>query len=58
VRKQPVTTPDYPTTSYIENVGVRPDILMDYMTLDNLLNRGATFVSAFTAAAVKHLNGN
>jgi C-terminal processing protease CtpA/Prc len=36
VRLQPVVTPDYPTTSYVENVGVRPDLPFDYMTADNL----------------------
>jgi hypothetical protein len=52
VRLQPVTISGYPTTSYIENVGVHPDILVDYMTTDNLLNKGAPFVKAFTDAAV------
>ena len=58
VRLQPVVTPDYPTTSYIENVGVRPETVTDYMTADNLTNKGATFVNAFTAAAVKLVKGN
>jgi hypothetical protein len=52
-RKAPVTTPGYPTTNYIENVGIYPDIVQDYMTKDNLLNNGATFVNAAVAA----LNG-
>jgi len=52
VRPQSVVTPDYPTTNYIENVGVRPDILVDYMTTDNLVNKGAAFVKTFTDAAV------
>jgi C-terminal processing protease CtpA/Prc len=47
VRKGPVATPDYPTTAYIENVGVRPDVERDYMTKDNLLQNGAPFVNAF-----------
>jgi C-terminal processing protease CtpA/Prc len=51
VRAQPVATPEYPTTSYIENVGVRPETVVDYMTTDNLLNQGRTFVNAFSAAA-------
>lgn len=51
VRAQPVVTPEYPTTAYIENVGVRPETVVDYMTADNLLNQGSTFVNAFTAAA-------
>lgn len=53
VRPHPIVTADYPTTSYIENVGVQPETVVDYMTLDNLLNNGASFVAAFTDAAVK-----
>ena len=37
----------YPFTDYIENVGVWPEIPVDYMTKDNLLQSGAPFVSAF-----------
>ena len=55
VRKGPIVTPDYPTTAYIENVGVRPDIEEDYMTRDNLVNRGRTFVEDFTGALVAHI---
>jgi hypothetical protein len=48
-----ISTPDYPPTPYIENVGVRPDIVVDYMTRANLMTRGAPFVEAFMQAAVK-----
>jgi hypothetical protein len=51
-RKLPVTTSDYPAAPYVENIGVRPDIAVDYMTLENLLNGGKTYVDAFTAAMV------
>jgi C-terminal processing protease CtpA/Prc len=54
-RLQPVVTSDYPTAPYVENIGVRPDIEYDYMTLDNLLNGGSQFVSAFTAAMLEHI---
>jgi C-terminal processing protease CtpA/Prc len=37
----------YPFTDYVENVGVWPEIPVDYMTKDNLLQNGAPFVSAF-----------
>ena len=47
VRKAPIVTSDYPTTPYIENVGVRPDVVNDYMTRDNLLQNGAPFVNGF-----------
>jgi C-terminal processing protease CtpA/Prc len=51
-RKLPIVTSDYPTAPYVENIGVRPDIAVDYMTLDNLLTRGQPFVNAFTGAMV------
>jgi hypothetical protein len=45
-----VTTPDFPPAPYIENIGVRPDIAVDYMTRANLMSAGAPFVQAFTQA--------
>ncbi len=58
-RKGPVATPDYPATIYIENVGVRPEVVNDYMTRDNLLQNGAPFVRNFLetmAAYVRQLH--
>jgi hypothetical protein len=52
-RRKPVVTQEFPAVPYVENIGVRPDIEADYMTKDNLLNRGRSFVSAFTGALVK-----
>ena len=49
-RARPVQTPGFPATLYIENVGVFPDMNADYMTQDNLLNRGKTFIAAFSSA--------
>ena len=51
-RKNPVVTSDYPTAPYVENIGVRPEIQVDYMTRDNLMQGGKTFVDAFVAAMV------
>jgi hypothetical protein len=51
-RKNPIAVAGFPTSYYIENIGVQPDIVDDYKTLDNLLHGGATFVSNFTAAMV------
>ena len=51
-RPKAITVEGFPTTTHIENVGVRPDIEVDYMTKDNLLQRGKPFVDAFTAAMV------
>jgi C-terminal processing protease CtpA/Prc len=50
VRPHTVTTPDFPPTQYVENVGVRPDTEYDYMTADNLVNSGRPFVAAFSKA--------
>ena len=56
VRKNPVFTGGlYPVTSYLENVGVHPDIDDDYMTEDNLRNRGRTFVDSFSKAVVNYI---
>jgi hypothetical protein len=51
-RKNPVVTSDYPTAPYVENIGVRPEIQVDYMTRDNLTQSGKPFVDAFVAAMV------
>jgi hypothetical protein len=49
-----ITTSEYPPAPYIENIGVRPDIVIDYMTRTNLMTAGAPFVQAFTQAIVSH----
>lgn len=51
-RAKAVETPGFPKTAYIENVGVYPDILNDYMTKENLLGGGQTYVTAFTNAVL------
>jgi hypothetical protein len=51
-RKTDIVTSDFPTAPYVENIGVRPDIEEDYMTMDNLLNNGAPFVQSFTSSMV------
>ncbi|MGH9657538.1 MAG: S41 family peptidase [Bryobacteraceae bacterium] len=53
VRRRPVVTPDFPTSSYIENIGVRPEIPGDYMTEENLRTNGRAFVDAFTEAVLQ-----
>jgi hypothetical protein len=57
-RSRQVTTPEYPLTSFIENVGVRPDMLVEYQTKDNLLNGGSAYVNTITAAAVDWIKKN
>jgi hypothetical protein len=49
-----ISTDDYPPAPYIENIGVRPDITIDYMTRQNLVGGGQPFVAAFTQALVQH----
>jgi len=48
VRKNPIQTAEYPTAPYIENIGTRPDIALDFMTRDNLLSGGIAYVDQFT----------
>jgi hypothetical protein len=57
-RRFDVATPEFPPVPYIENVGVRPDVELDYMTRDNLLQSGRPFVEAFTAIAADHIRRN
>jgi hypothetical protein len=49
-RPRAVVTPGFPAANHMENVGVYPDIINDYMTRDNLLNGGKAFVAAFSSA--------
>jgi hypothetical protein len=48
VRRQNIVSPDMPTAPFIENIGVIPDIELDFMTRENLLTRGAPFVAELT----------
>jgi C-terminal processing protease CtpA/Prc len=48
-----ISDSQYPPSPYIENVGVRPDVVVDYMTRVNLMSAGAPFVRAFTDAAMR-----
>ena len=45
-----VNTPDFPPAPYVENIGVRPDMPLDYMTRANLMSGGVDFVNAFKTA--------
>jgi C-terminal processing protease CtpA/Prc len=55
VRNHTVVTPDLPPAPYVENIGVRPDIPLDYMTRDNLMGGGRPFVGQFTAIIVNQI---
>ena len=54
-RKNPIVTAEYPTAPYVENIGVRPEITVDYMTVENLNRSGKPFVDAFVAAIVDEI---
>jgi hypothetical protein len=56
IRQNPVATTDYPSAPYIENIGVRADRVDDYMTEENLVNKGAGFVNNFLRAMVDYIN--
>jgi len=57
VRPSLQTSPGFPASRYIENVGVRPDIEYDYQTRENLLQNGAPFVDEFFKAAAALVSG-
>jgi Peptidase family S41 len=44
-----------PPAPYVENIGVRPDLPIDYMTSDNLYQSGKPFVDAFVTAIVNQI---
>ena len=55
VRKEVAVVPGYPAIPFIENIGVHPDIVDDYMTEENFLAEGRPFVSRFLAAMIEHI---
>jgi hypothetical protein len=54
-RSQTATNPGYPATNYVENTGVHPDVVADYMTAENLRAQGRPFVQAMVQAALRLL---
>lgn len=56
VRPKEQNLPGFPRTRYIENVGVHPDVPLNYMTRENLMLNGAPFVAAFTEILLRELN--
>ena len=60
-RRTPVLREGYPYTNIIENVGVHPDVVEDYMTTENLLQNGAPFVQRMLWAMnayIRQVRGN
>jgi hypothetical protein len=56
-RRAPVVSADLPAAPYVENIGVRPDVELEYMTRENLLNGGATFLQELNRIAATHFRG-
>ncbi len=57
VRPRMASAPGLPASRYIENTGVGPDIEYEYMTRENLLQRGQPYVQAFTNALIEKIEG-
>jgi hypothetical protein len=55
VRGQTVQTPGLPRAPYIESIGVIPDVVIDAMTRENLMNQFRPFFAEVTRAAVEHI---
>lgn len=55
-RKSAKQAPGYPDTAYIENVGVQPDIELDFMTRENLLSFGRPFFADVVEATLNYVN--
>lgn len=58
VRAQPVKAPGLPAAPFIENVGVIPDIELNYMTRENLLTRGRPYMEAVTSIMLAEIAKN
>jgi C-terminal processing protease CtpA/Prc len=46
---------EYPMADYVENIGVRPDKVDDYMTVENLMSKGKPSVNGFVTAMVEYI---
>jgi hypothetical protein len=57
VRPTTISTADFPPTSFIQNVGVRPDVAYDVFTMDNLATLGAGYVDQFTQTLLAAIGG-
>jgi C-terminal processing protease CtpA/Prc len=58
VRPNAVTVAGYPTTQYVENVGVHPDVTLDFMTRENLVNSGRPFLNEAIRILLDRINAN
>ena len=56
VRLKAITANGFPLTKYIENVGVRPDVELNYISTANLRQNGVPFVKDFTRILLAEIN--
>jgi hypothetical protein len=54
-RKWRTDSEGLPSAPYLENIGVKPELDLDYMTRDNLKTGGKAFVDGLVAAMVEHI---
>jgi hypothetical protein len=57
VRPGTAYAPGFPVTSYIENIGVQPDVPYEMFTLENAAVMGVPYVAAFTQTLVAAIEG-
>lgn len=55
VRDTETAAPGIPPSKFIENVGVVPDVELDYMKKENLITGGRPFVEKFTSIIVEQI---
>jgi hypothetical protein len=58
VRNTTISANGFPDSPFVENVGIRPDVELDYMTLENLRLNGRPFVEAFTKKIVEEIRAS
>jgi hypothetical protein len=54
-RTKDIVTDDLPTVPYIENVGIRPEISLELMTRDNLVNKGKPYLDRVLEIAAEKI---
>ena len=54
-RGRDIVTAEHLPAPYVENIGVRPDVTVDYMSSENLYQSGKPFVDAFVAAMINQI---
>ena len=57
-RIAPIVTPDLPAAPYVENIGVRPDIQLDYMTEENLIQSGRPYFAQVVEIMARAIREN